>query len=136
MQKQNVLNQNKISPEFAMRLENLEPEDKIRVIVLLQTPIAKNAAAKRLAHTERQTIINNVRHSSNEALKAINKIIEHFNGRKLAEQVDLLGSIPIEITAAGINALAESNAVKSIIEDQDIFQRNLDSSNKGKNGNQ
>lgn len=132
MQKQNVSNQNKISAEFATRLVRLEPEDKIRVIVLLQTPTNKTTAAERPSRAQRQTAINTVRQSSNEALKTVNEIIKHFNGRKLADQADLLGSIPIEITAAGINALAESNVVKSIIEDQDVFQRSLNSSNKNR----
>jgi hypothetical protein len=58
------------------------------------------------------------------------KIIEDFNGHKLAEQADLLGSIPIEISVAGIKALTESDAVKSILEDQAIRLLNSDSSKK------
>ena len=49
-----------------------------------------------------------------------------LNGNPLSEHPDLLGSIPIEITAAGINALVKSKVVKAVIEDQAIY---LDHSN-------
>jgi hypothetical protein len=63
-------------------------------------------------------------------LKSIDAIIKHFNGNPLSERPDLLGSIPIEITAAGINALAESDAVKAVIEDQAIYPGHLNDSIK------
>lgn len=130
MQKQGTHNKNKISPEFAERLGRLTPQDKIRVIVLLRSPATKDAATKRPSQIERQSTTNSVRQASNEALNSIAKIIEDFNGHKLAEQADLLGSIPIEISVAGIKALTESDAVKSILEDQTIRLLNSDSSKK------
>lgn len=119
-QEQNIADRSKISPEFAGRLTSLAPQDKIRVIVLLQTPITNDASQNRLSRAERGVVMKNIRQSSSEALKRINKIIKDFEGRKLTKQVNSLGSIPIEITVAGVDALAESDAVRFIIEDQGI----------------
>ena len=110
----------KISPEFATRLMTLEPQQKIRVIVLLQIPETENKTVKRQTRAERQNTIQSVRNSANQALANITNILQNFEGKTLTEQPDLLGSIPIEITAPGVTALAQSNAVKTIIEDQPI----------------
>jgi hypothetical protein len=40
----------------------------------------------------------------------------------LVEHPNLLGSLPIEINAAGINALTKSDAVKAVMEDRSVFQ--------------
>lgn len=62
-----------------------------------------------------------MRESAEEALGNISGIIQRFDGQQLSEHPDLLGSIPIEITVAGINALAESELVKAVIEDRSIY---------------
>lgn len=128
MHEQDAPNQNKISPEFATRLIHLEPQQKVRVIVLLQVQNAENSIEKRQLRTERQAAIKAVRESAEQALENIGAIIQRFDGQKLAEHPDLLGSIPVEITAAGVNALAESDAVKAVIEDQAIFPEHANNS--------
>jgi hypothetical protein len=42
-------------------------------------------------------------------------------GHSLADHPDAIGSIPIEITVAGINTLLQSPSVKAIIENQAIL---------------
>jgi hypothetical protein len=114
-------NQCKISPEFAARLSQLEPQEKVRVIVLLNVTDAEEHAGKRQSRTERRAAFKALQESAEQSLANIDPIIKNFNGNSLSERPNFLGSIPIEITAAGINALTESNAVKAIIEDQAIY---------------
>ncbi|MBN3899559.1 MAG: hypothetical protein HWQ41_31120 [Nostoc sp. NOS(2021)] len=114
-------NPNKVSPEFASRLTNLEPQQKVRVIVLLQVQDAQSLANKRQSPNERQAVIQAVQKSAEQALGNIIGIIQNFDGRSLTEHPDLFGSISLEITVAGVNALAESEAVKAVIEDQSIY---------------
>ncbi|MEB3192334.1 MAG: hypothetical protein VKL42_18485, partial [Snowella sp.] len=117
----NLSHRPKISPEFATRLMTLEPRQKIRIIVLLQIPKTEsNKTVKPQTRAERQNTIQSVRNSASQALANITNILQKFEGKTLTEQPDLLGSIPIEITAPGVTALAQSNAVKTIIEDQPI----------------
>ena len=47
-------------------------------------------------------------------------ILGRFDGQRFADEPDALGSIPVEATVAGIEALASSDWVKAIIEDQPI----------------
>jgi sorbitol-specific phosphotransferase system component IIA len=128
MHEQDAPNPSKISPEFATRLTDLEPQQKVRVIVLLQVQNAENSIEKRQSRAERQAAIKAVRESAEQALENIGGIIQRFDGQQLAEHPNLLGSIPVEITAAGVNALAESDAVKAVIEDQAIFSEHLNNS--------
>ena len=127
----NLSHRPKISPEFATRLMTLEPQQKIRVIVLLQIPETENnKTLKRQTRTERKNIIQSVRNSANQALANITNILQNFEGKTLTEQPDLLGSIPIEITASGVTALAQSDAVKTIIEDQPIYPAYIQNARK------
>jgi hypothetical protein len=126
MQIHDIPSPNKISSEFAARLSHLEPQQKIRVIVLLQIQGAEDLGENRPSRTERQVKINAVRTRADQAFGHIGGIIQRFNGQPLVQHPDLLGAIPIEITVAGVNALAESGAVKAVIEDQAIYPGRLD----------
>ena len=120
----------KISPEFATRLMTLEPQQKIRVIVLLQIPETENKTVKRQTRIERKNTIQFVRNNANLALANITTILQNFEGKTLTEQPDLLGSIPIELTAPGVTALAQSEFVKTIIEDQPIYPAYIQNARK------
>ncbi len=127
----NLSHRPKISPEFATRLMTLEPQQKVRVIVLLQIPETENnKTVTRRTRAERQNTIQSVRNSANQALANITTILQNFEGKTLTEQPDLLGSIPIEITAPGVTALAQSDAVKTIIEDQPIYPAHIQDARK------
>jgi len=110
----------KISPEFSARLARLGPRQKIRAIVMLRTDIAGEASTRRQSRAERQAVIEAIRKSAEPALVDIDGILERFDGKRLATNVDALGCIPVETTAAGITALAASDHVKAILEDQPI----------------
>jgi hypothetical protein len=145
MHKLNGLNQPKISPEFATRLNRLEPQQRVRVMVLLQSDTSQldtsqstdSASLKsvtrsnpashsssmphgRQSHRERRAQIQAIRQSSGRSLDSISRILQRFGGCLLATRPDALGAIPVEITAAGVKALATSEAVKAILEDQAV----------------
>lgn len=110
----------KISPQFAARLDQLGPEEQLRVIVLVHTAGADVARARRQNRAERQAAIKAMRQSTEQALEEIDAILERFDGRRLAGKTDALGSIAVETTAPGIEALAAATSVKAILEDQEI----------------
>ena len=84
-------------------------------------PKPKIKKVKRQTRAERKNTIQSVRNSANQALANITNILQNFEGKTLTERPDLLGSIPIEITVPRVTALAQSDAVKTIIEDQPIY---------------
>jgi hypothetical protein len=61
-----------------------------------------------------------VRRLARPALLSIDRILHRFRGRRLAQGADALGSISVEATPAGIEALAASEYVRAILEDQPI----------------
>ncbi|MEM9542118.1 MAG: hypothetical protein AAGA60_21835 [Cyanobacteria bacterium P01_E01_bin.42] len=111
----------KISPQFAARLDRLDRHAKIQAIVLLQSESAIDTT-KRPSRSDRQAAMKAIRESAAQSLTKINAILEEFNGKLLADSPDLLGSIPIEIEVAGIKTLAESTSVKALLENQKIHQ--------------
>jgi hypothetical protein len=114
------IDRNKLNPEFAARLTQLAPHQKVRVVVLLHSKGAGNLNGKRQSRLERQSTIQSVRESAAQSLANIDGIIQHFEGKFLMDCPDALGSIPIEITAAGIDALTKSEAVKAVMENSSI----------------
>lgn len=115
-------NCNKISSEFAHRLSSLQPQQKVRVIVMLKLDNAGiNPGGRRQSLAERKAQIEAIGKSAKQALSYIRKIIQDFGGKQLADSPNALGSIPIEISAAGVNALAQSDAVSAVMEDQPIY---------------
>jgi hypothetical protein len=110
----------KISSEFNTRLNKLKSHEKVRAIVLLQTEKSQPSQSKNRSSLNRQATIDLIRRTAGAALSDIDEILSRFDGKRLAEQVSALGSIPVETTAEGIRALAESEHVKAILEDQAI----------------
>ncbi|GAA6621258.1 hypothetical protein NUACC26_070770 [Scytonema sp. NUACC26] len=120
-----TLKKNKISSEFAYRLGHLAPQQKVSVIVFLKLDDrSDNPVNPRLSRAERRATMEGIRNSATQALSYIKKIIQDFGGQELAERPDALGSIPIEISAAGVKALAASDAVKAVLEEQEIVPAN------------
>ena len=113
--------QSAISREFSARLDQLKPKQKIRAIVLLRTRDTGPTSTRRPNRLARQAAIKTIRQSTTQALGDIDAILQQFDGTRLAQTPDALGSIPIETTSPGIKALANSPHVKAILEDQPIF---------------
>ena len=110
----------KISPAFSARLARLQPQQKIRAMVLLHVDVPGKLSGQRQSRAERQAMIERIRESVEPALTEIDDILDHYTGKRLAASVNALGAVPIETTAAGINALAASDRVKAVLEDQAI----------------
>jgi len=110
----------KISPQFAARLSRLRPQERVRAVVLLRTAPSGNIRAGRQSGRTRKAAIEAVRKSTTPALPDIDKVLKRHDGQRLATQPDALGTIPVETTPAGISALAASEHVKAILEDQPI----------------
>ena len=109
----------KISRELTARLRRLAPQQKVRAIILLRFD-EPGVAHRRQSQAERQATIDSVRRSAENALPEIDQILGRFEGKRLTEDIDALGGIPIETVSAGITALATSEHVKAILEDQTI----------------
>lgn len=111
-----------ISREFAAKLNRLSAKQKVRAIILLQAAANGTALTQRPSRQERKDAIEEVREVSRSFLPEIDQILARYDGKRLSEDVDALGSITVESTAEGIKALADSDHVKAILEDQSIFQ--------------
>jgi len=107
----------KISRELAARLSRLRPEQPVRMIVMLDTGAAEPAGRSR---ARREAAVSAVRQAADAALPDLDEILKRFGGRRLAAHADALGCVPVEATPQGIAALAGSEHVKAIFEDQPI----------------
>jgi hypothetical protein len=108
----------KIGRRFAETLGRLRPDQKIRAVILLRSHNSVEPMGRRGSSRQRQASIAAVREASEPGLREIDKILERHKGTRLASHADALGSIPVETTPAGFSALAGSDHVKAILEDQ------------------
>jgi hypothetical protein len=111
---------NKISPQFATVLDHMSANSKVRAILILNVFPEGARPVGRTASRDRGGIAANVRQAAQSALLVIDRILNRFQGKRLAEGADALGSVPVEATRAGIEALATSKYVRAILEDQPI----------------
>jgi hypothetical protein len=110
----------KISREFSRRLDTLQPQDKVRAIVMLR-PEGNGGATGRPSRSERQDAAERFSQAAENALPEIDQILQRYHGRRMAERPSALGAIPVETTAGGVIALARADCVKTILEDQNIL---------------
>ena len=110
----------KISQEFSARLAQLEPSRQIRAIVMVNVKPQEKDSSRRMTREQRKAAIEAIRSSSQDSLVEIDEILSRFGGSRLAPRVNALGSITVETTPRGIEALATSAEVKAILEDQGI----------------
>ena len=112
----------KISPVFAARLKELKPREKVCAILMLDTGEPAPDRRKRPTKTARQTVLKKTRQCVAEILPDIDLILRQHRGKRLKSDIDGLRAVPVITTAAGINALINSEHVKAIIEDQALFR--------------
>jgi hypothetical protein len=112
--------QSKISPEFARRLARLAPAAMARAIVLLDTEPAPATATGRPSKAARKAIAETIQTAAAPALTEVDRLLERSGGRRLAPGPDLFGSIPVEAPASTLLALAGSEQVRAILEDQPV----------------
>jgi hypothetical protein len=90
----------------------MKPNRPVRAVVLLES-------AKPAGRTQnRQEAILAVRTTAASAKVALSPLLMRIGGHWLADEPDALGSIGVETTPAGLLALADSEYVKAILEDQ------------------
>ena len=106
---------NKLSDAFEARLRGLKSGAKVRAVVMLQREHPACSDSR-----ERADQVRRVRESARTALVEVDAILAQFNGRRLADEPNALGYLAVETTPAGIRALARSNSVRGIIEDQPV----------------
>jgi hypothetical protein len=109
-----------ISREFSARLSRLKPGQKVRAVVLLRVGDSEPSTASRQSPSSRREKIAAVRRSVEAALPDIDRVLFEHAGRRLSASADALGSIAVEATPAGIRALADSEHVKAVLEDQAV----------------
>jgi hypothetical protein len=100
----------KISAALEERLSRLGATDTLRAIVLLALP----EADRTLGRAER---VRETKDAAAVAVREIDDILAQAAGRRTGEP-NALGSIAVETTVAGIRALARSEQVRAILEDQ------------------
>jgi hypothetical protein len=110
----------KISPEFARRLARLAPDAIARAIVLLDTGPGPAAAPAPHSKAARNQIAQAIQAAAAPALAEVDHLLERSGGRRLAPGPDLFGSIPVEAPASALLALAVSEHVRAILEDQPL----------------
>ena len=113
----NNRSKSKISKVFAERLLKLKPTQKVRAIVMLRTKPDEISPPSR---KNRQEKIKAIQKGSEAALTDLEQILKKYEGAKLTPLPDALGSIPVETTSTGIFAIADSEHVSAILEDQGI----------------
>lgn len=111
-----------ISREFVARLDKLGAKQKVRAVVMLQINESGASGSTQPTRQQRAEMMAQIRQRSAEALPHIDAILERYDGERLSETVNALGSVVIETTAAGIKALAASEHVKTILEDQSLLK--------------
>lgn len=109
----------KISPQFRMRLHQLDPGQKVQAIVFLQTADTPRTTYLR-PRASRKTLLKSVRQTAAKALPEIDEVLARYDGKRLSKTPDALGAVLVETTAEGITALADMDAVKTILENQSI----------------
>ena len=87
---------------------------------MLQGSQATQPSKRRLSAAERKATFEAVRESAQESLGEIDVILDRHGGRRISKSPTALGSIVVESNAAGLMALAASDLVKTILEDQPV----------------
>jgi hypothetical protein len=102
-----------ISDGFEARLRRLKPESAVRAVVMLRRE-------RPAAGVARSTAVRRVRKSALATLGEVDAILERFGGTRLDVAPNALGYVVVETTPAGIRALADSEAVRGVVEDQPV----------------
>jgi len=110
----------KISPEFARRLAQLAPNAAVRAVVLLDIGPAPAIEQGRPSKTARKALAESIQNAAAPALAEVDRLLERSGGRRLRQGPDLFGSVPVEAPASTLLALAGSEHVRALLEDQPL----------------
>ena len=109
-----------LSPHLRSRLVALSPTESVRVILALGERAAAELPAKRLTTEERNARIAATRKAAVAVFEDIDAILRVNGGRRLGDRPTALGTITVEATAKGVHALANSEHVAAILDDQPV----------------
>ena len=109
----------KLSREFATRLESIPAHQKLHAVILLETGEEYPPAPPHSRRRRTQTI-DALRNACRPVLVDMDEILAKFGGRRLDDDVSVLGTVAVEATPAGIRILADLEDVKTVLEDQDV----------------
>ena len=110
----------KISREFAARLEGRKSDEMVSAVVMLETEPTARRTGRRALRAQRNMLTEAMQRSVEAAADDIAEVLEKFGGRRLEHRLDTLGSLAVETTPAGIQALSECPRVRTILEDQSL----------------
>lgn len=108
----------KLSRQFASRMSRLNPHEKVRVILLINSQ--PPGTPTRDFRARRRAAIEAAKKAAGQALGSVDGILERFGGRRLSSLPNALGGVVVETTPKGVLALADSQHVRAILEDQPI----------------
>ncbi len=110
-----------LSDHLRSRLASLSPTDSVVVILALAWLDPAEPRTKRLTSEQRQAMIAATRERARTGqFPAIDAILRDNGGRRLGDEPTALGTIAVETTANGVRALAESEHVAAILDDQPV----------------
>jgi len=112
----------KLSPQFASRISNLGRREKIRAIILVKADGEAIHEPSGQIRTRSRGAVNAVNGAFSKALSEVDGILKRHSGQRISASPNALGSIVVETTPAGVLALADSEHVRAIFEDQRITQ--------------
>ena len=110
----------KVSAEFSDRLNSLPPNRKLHAVVLVNTDASGEKTSQRQSRAERRVKLDELREAARSVLKKVDAVLEECGGRRLDKDVTALGTVAVEATPAGIEALARLKNVKTVFEDQPV----------------
>lgn len=111
----------KISPEFERHLAIRDPGSTVQAVLLISVPSGKTPSSRQDRIAKRGEMKDRLQAAAESALSEIDQVLARFGGRRLADSVNALGSLPVETTPAGIRALADTSGVQAILENQRVL---------------
>jgi hypothetical protein len=112
----------RISSDFAAYLNQLDADELVRAIVLPARQIQTATANQPPRRGERQAMIEAIKRLNEHRFLEIDELLGRYGGQRLTQQANTLGSVAIETTADGVEAIANLDWVSAVIEDQSIYE--------------
>jgi hypothetical protein len=113
----------KLGAEFAGRLARLAPQTRVRAVLVLETGHSGGSGGTRQSPGERKAALEAVRGRAGEAIPEIDRILAATGGRRLESAAGAFGNLLVEATAQGVLALAASEQVRCVLEDQGLVRQ-------------
>jgi hypothetical protein len=112
----------RISSDFAAYLNQLDADELVRAIVLPARQIQTATANQPSRRGERQAMIEATKRLNERRFHEIDELLTRYGGQRLTQRANTLGSVAIETTADGVEAIANLDWVSAVIEDQSIYE--------------